>query len=791
MAFDRLKYRISADASEFRQELRKANTAFERFQRSNRGALRGVKSGAASAAAGIAALSAGAVALGGTMATLASQTASETLEISRLAQAAKITSEEMSGLAYGAGLFGAEAQDMVDAIATITDRAEDAKAGMQSFIDDFALVGIEVDDLRGKDPQELFYTFADAIASAEDPNKQLTAAVRILGDDVGRKLLPMLQRGRGGIEEFADEAERLGVTIDEKAVKASEDWNRATGRLEGALTGLRNDTFVPMISDLAEFANGLVENEEAMGAIRDAAGGLVISLGGLTAMIGDAVDLMTLGSEEGAKFAGVLEGMTQRLVRYGAQVRALQNRGEGYLEDLEDISKRVGEINAQLNEGNLAQAERVKLEVERNRLLAEAEKIEAKYQRQKKIEELKTESGTIDELNKRLEAQQQELLKVGAVRDEIYAKARSAGLDPEQAGSLGSQVVGGTPEQRRQAQLLVSAIQEVDQRYGEIQSKLRTINELRHESIRAENELINMGELTIEAETSDVKVSNNSLDKAGEDAGKKYSEAFLRGFEGGFSYDSGVATQVASGLAEQLAQRTRETAAQAARGRAAIEGISVPRIDDPELDARIERHRASVEESQREAAQWAQAWQNAAREVTMTIANSGIDAFFSALEGNAQDATDALKNLGKELLKLGLRAALLGALQGGGSGSGVASALGFASGGYVSGPGSSTSDSIPARLSDGEFVMRAAAVDKFGVGFMDAINNLRIPSAGSPQRFANGGLAKSEGGGVNLRVINVTSPEEALEAMATPAGEKVVWNVIERRREEFVRLLNK
>lgn len=57
--------------------------------------------------------------------------------------------------------------------------------------------------------------------------------------------------------------------------------------------------------------------------------------------------------------------------------------------------------------------------------------------------------------------------------------------------------------------------------------------------------------------------------------------------------------------------------------------------------------------------------------------------------------------------------------------------FGGATGGEVHGPGTATSDSIPARLSDGEFVMKAAAVDRYGVGLMHAINNLS---------FADGGL---------------------------------------------------
>ena len=46
-----------------------------------------------------------------------------------------------------------------------------------------------------------------------------------------------------------------------------------------------------------------------------------------------------------------------------------------------------------------------------------------------------------------------------------------------------------------------------------------------------------------------------------------------------------------------------------------------------------------------------------------------------------------------------------------------------ATGGFITGPGTSTSDSILARLSSGEFVQNAASVSKYGVSFMNSINN--------------------------------------------------------------------
>ena len=55
----------------------------------------------------------------------------------------------------------------------------------------------------------------------------------------------------------------------------------------------------------------------------------------------------------------------------------------------------------------------------------------------------------------------------------------------------------------------------------------------------------------------------------------------------------------------------------------------------------------------------------------------------------------------------------------------------YASGGYISGAGGPKADLIPARLSNGEYVVQASAVDRYGVGMMESINE---------QRFADGGI---------------------------------------------------
>ena len=53
-----------------------------------------------------------------------------------------------------------------------------------------------------------------------------------------------------------------------------------------------------------------------------------------------------------------------------------------------------------------------------------------------------------------------------------------------------------------------------------------------------------------------------------------------------------------------------------------------------------------------------------------------------------------------------------------------------ADGGHITGPGSATSDSIPAMLSNGEYVIKASSVAHYGKGTFDALNAVRLAKGG-------------------------------------------------------------
>ena len=149
----------------------------------------------------------------------------------------------------------------------------------------------------------------------------------------------------------------------------------------------------------------------------------------------------------------------------------------------------------------------------------------------------------------------------------------------------------------------------------------------------------------------------------------------------------------------------------------------------------------------------------------------------------------------------------------GGWWSAIASAFsgagGHATGGPIRGPGTSTSDSIPARLSDGEWVIQASAVSHYGHAFMDAINNKRLRklATGGPvsvppvPSYSEPGLSDSLRDGrtgtqvvaspVNIQqTLAVDSAELFTAGLKTTAGVKAVITMLRANKQTVKDILN-
>jgi TP901 family phage tail tape measure protein len=224
---------------------------------------------------------------------------------------------------------------------------------------------------------------------------------------------------------------------------------------------------------------------------------------------------------------------------------------------------------------------------------------------------------------------------------------------------------------------------------------------------------------------------------------------------------------------------------------------------------------------------WGELGLQIGRQVADQFATGVTGAIFEVIEGTKtleQAFNDMFKNLLKWIAEAIIKMLIMKALQSMGGGGSMTPAemmmlpnkggliphlVGamkkFASGGAIPlNMGTPGRDSIPALVTPGEYVVREAAVRKYGVAFMDAINRglLQFIGAGrgsniammAPRRgvsrrgYAAGGeiitdrtvqsSATQEQRKQELTIINLVDPSELDRYMATSRGKQAVLNVI-------------
>ncbi|HHE3603414.1 TPA: tape measure protein [Pasteurella multocida] len=140
----------------------------------------------------------------------------------------------------------------------------------------------------------------------------------------------------------------------------------------------------------------------------------------------------------------------------------------------------------------------------------------------------------------------------------------------------------------------------------------------------------------------------------------------------------------------------------------------------------------------------------------------GIQSSLMGLAQGTMTLRDAIKNLALTIVNsMAQIAAQQLAMQATSAIGGLFGAVGgvvtAATGGYITGPGTGTSDSIPARLSNGEYVIRAASVSRYGVDFLHAINR------GQLRKYSTGGL-------VSMPKVSAGKEPGLTQAMQNNAG---------------------
>ena len=252
--------------------------------------------------------------------------------MSKMAQQAGVTTEVLSSLGYAAEMSGSSNEEMASTLAKLNKAMFDAANGTGEAKSALDALGLSVLDSGGalKGADQMFTDIADKLSKMQDETQKSALAQRVFGEE-GKKLIPLLNSGKDGIEAMRKEAERLGIVIDGDAAKAAENFNDNIARLQKIGQGWINEIAtqaVPILDAFTQQMWALSTETDVMGGNAESLQKQKVSDWAKTstlaiAALADIVSTLAVGiTSMGSAFDGLTSGAA---LRYQQAVRLMGN----------------------------------------------------------------------------------------------------------------------------------------------------------------------------------------------------------------------------------------------------------------------------------------------------------------------------------------------------------------------------------------------------------------------------------------------------------------------------------
>jgi TP901 family phage tail tape measure protein len=113
-------------------------------------------------------------------------------------------------------------------------------------------LGLSIDDLKNKRPEDQFTVLATAISKIPDQGQRAAMATKVFGK-AGAELLPILNSTTGGVEALRAKAHELGVTMTDEDAAAADDLGDALDGAKAQVAAMAVQIGVAIAGPLTEF----------------------------------------------------------------------------------------------------------------------------------------------------------------------------------------------------------------------------------------------------------------------------------------------------------------------------------------------------------------------------------------------------------------------------------------------------------------------------------------------------------------------------------------------------------
>jgi len=171
-----------------------------------------------------------------------------------------LSAEEYQKLAYAAKQTGTDMDAVTGAFKKMSGVVTDAINGSKEAETTLNKLGISLDEVQNKSPQQLFELIAGALNQITDATKRSAYAVDIFGKG-GMALIPMLDN----FKELGREAQDVGAIMSGEAVEAAHELEKAMSKLAGAIKALFiNSGLVEYLKKIVEEMTAIINNKRTL-----------------------------------------------------------------------------------------------------------------------------------------------------------------------------------------------------------------------------------------------------------------------------------------------------------------------------------------------------------------------------------------------------------------------------------------------------------------------------------------------------------------------------------------------
>lgn len=177
-----------------------------------------------------------------------------------MAQAAGVSVEALSALAYAGSFSSLTTEQLATSMSRLNRTLLEASSGSQQANEAFVALGINIKDADGnlKSADKVIEEVAIKFAQMEDGAGKSALAIKLFGR-AGAEMVPLLNQGAGGLAEMRFEAQQFGQIISTEVAAAADQLSDNISKLVKLKNSLGNAIMVAVMPQMNAFVGALLD----------------------------------------------------------------------------------------------------------------------------------------------------------------------------------------------------------------------------------------------------------------------------------------------------------------------------------------------------------------------------------------------------------------------------------------------------------------------------------------------------------------------------------------------------